>query len=276
MRRLFFAGDDADVDSLESGFFEPALQVRLRQPQPPVPVQLVRFFEAVLRQVEDHQLAARLQEKFPGVPAQEINFIQQERMLLGEQGTGWYYAAWHRGSVGQNKKLIAYCPIQLGTHPPRIWSVAVVALESEVEDALHSGSARLLALVAIVILTLILGGTVIYLIENRWGKVLESLVLAKTDALAKSEENYRSLVESAEDLIFTVDPEGRFQSLNTFTARFFGGHPEQFIGRHLASAFPKPTAARQVEMVRRVQSSGKSAREEFELPVIGPMARGWV
>jgi PAS domain S-box-containing protein len=209
------------------------------------------------------------EERFPEVPAQRINFIQQEKMLRGEQGTGWYYAAWHRGAVGQNRKLIAYCPVRVGGDPPTLWSVAVVALESEVEDVLHSGSVRLLALIGIVILALILGGAAIYWIENRWGKMLEAMVVAKTDALAKSEENYRSLVESAEDLIFTVDRDGRFQSMNTFTAHFFGGHPEQFVGRPLSAAFPEPGAARQLDLVRRVHASGKSLREEFELPLEG-------
>jgi PAS domain S-box-containing protein len=209
------------------------------------------------------------QERFPEVPAQQINFIQQEKMLRGEQGTGWYYAAWHRGTVGQNKKLIAYCPVRVGADPPKLWSVAVVVLESEVEEVLHSGSVRLLALVGTVILTLILGGAAIYLVEARWGKMLEAMVVAKTNALAKSEENYRSLVESAEDFIFTVDRDGRFQSMNTFTARFFGGHPEQFIGRHLSAAFPEPGAERQLDLVRRVYASGKSLREEFELPLEG-------
>jgi PAS domain S-box-containing protein len=209
------------------------------------------------------------EERFPEVTAQQINFIQQEKMLRGEQGTGWYYAAWHRGAVGQNKKLIAYCPVRVGTDPPKLWSVAVVALEAEVEEVLHSGSVRLLALVGIVILALILGGAAIYLVEARWGKMLEAMVVAKTNALAKSEENYRSLVESAEDFIFTVDRDGRFQSMNTFTARFFGGDPEQFIGRHLSTAFPEPGAERQLDLVRRVHASGKSLREEFELPLEG-------
>ena len=43
----------------------------------------------------------------------------------------------------------------------------------------------------------------------------------KDEALRKSEEKYRSLVESAEDFIFTVDESGCFQSLNNFTANFY-------------------------------------------------------
>jgi PAS domain-containing protein len=166
-------------------------------------------------------------------------------MLKGEQGTGWYYSGWHRGYTGPTKKLIAYCPTQVADTPPRFWSVAVVAPQSEVEEALSRGSFRLLLLQGLVVLAVILGASAIIWLENRWSSVLEAKVIAKTDALAKSEEKYRSLVESAEDLIFTVDREGRFQSLNTFTAKFFGGAPEAFVGRHLSSAFPEPSAANQ-------------------------------
>jgi PAS domain S-box-containing protein len=207
------------------------------------------------------------EEKFPDISNERIHFIQKEKMLKGDQGTGWYYSGWHRGYTGPTKKLIAYCPVQVADTPARFWSVAVVAPQSEVEDALRRGSFRLLLLQGVVVLAVILGAAAIIWMENRWSSVLEAKVLAKTDALAKSEEKYRSLVESAEDLIFTVDREGRFQSLNTFTAKFFGGAPEAFVGKHLSSAFPEPSAAHQARLIAGVHLSGKSLREEFELPM---------
>ena len=206
-------------------------------------------------------------EKFPDMSNERIHFIQKEKMLKSDQGTGWYYSAWHRGYSGPTKKLIAYCPIQIADAPARFWSVAVVAPQSEVEDALRRGSFRLLLLQGLVVLAVILGAAAIIWLENRWSDLLEAKVLAKTTALAKSEEKYRSLVESAEDLIFTVDRAGCFQSLNTFTATFFGGAPEAFVGRHISSAFPESNAAHQVGLIEQVYLSGKSIREEFELPM---------
>jgi PAS domain S-box-containing protein len=207
------------------------------------------------------------EERFPDVSFKRINFIQREKMLKGEQGTGWFYSGWHRGPTGPMKKLIAYCPVQIAENPPQIWSVAVVAPESEVKNALQRGHFRLIVLQGLVIMAVVLGAAAIIWLENRWSKVLEARVLSKTEALAKSEEKYRSLVESAEDFIFTVDREGRFQSLNTFTANFFGGPPEAFIGRHLESAFPAEEAARQAQVIERVFAAGKSLREEFEIPL---------
>jgi len=206
-------------------------------------------------------------EKFPALSHERINFIQKEKMLQGEQGTGWFYSAWHQGITGPMKKLIAYCPIPISNNPRQMWSVAVVAPESEVEDALRRGSTKLFLLLGLVVLAVALGAGAIIWLENRWSKVLESRVLSKTEALVKSEEKYRSLVESAEDFIFTVDREGRFQSLNTFTANFFGGPPEIFIGKSISNAFPAPQVDRLTALIARVHSSGKSIREEFELPL---------
>jgi PAS domain S-box-containing protein len=165
------------------------------------------------------------------------------------------------------KKLIAYCPIPISDNPWQMWSVAVVAPESEVEDALRRGSTRIFLLLGLVVLAVALGAGAIIWLENRWSKVLETRVLSKTEALVKSEEKYRSLVESAEDFIFTVDREGRFQSLNTFTANFFGGPPEIFIGKPISNAFPAPQADRLTALIARIHGSGKSIREEFELPL---------
>ncbi len=210
------------------------------------------------------------EERFPDVSFKRINFIQREKMLKGEQGTGWFHSGWHRGPTGPMKKLIAFCPVRISESPPQIWSVAVVALESEVKDAMQRGHFRLILLQGLVIMAVVLGAGAIIWLENRWSKVLESRVLSKTEALAKSEEKYRSLVESAEDFIFTVDREGRFQSLNTFTANFFGGPPEGFIGRPLSSALPGPEAERQSKLIADVYRSGKSVREEIELPAERP------
>nr|MDA3834627.1 ATP-binding protein [Spirochaetales bacterium] len=78
-----------------------------------------------------------------------------------------------------------------------------------------------------------------------------------------SKERYRILVESAEDFIFTVDNSGRFRSLNSFTAAFFGGVPSQFIGRPLSNLFSQEIAEKQLKLIKSVFQFGKSMRDEF-------------
>jgi two-component system, NtrC family, sensor kinase len=205
------------------------------------------------------------QEKYPSVSYEPINFIQKEKMLKGEQGTGWFQSSWHRGITGPMTKLIAYCPVAVADNPLQRWSVAVVAPESEIDAGLRRGTNKLLLILGLTVGMMILSAGGIFWLENRWARVLEATVLAKTEALAKSEEKYRSLVESAEDFIFTVDREAHFQSLNTFTANFFGGPPERFIGRPIADAFPGREAEQFARLIEGVYGSGKSMREEFEL-----------
>ncbi len=205
------------------------------------------------------------QQKYPDLSFAKINFIQKEKMLTGNEGTGWYDAGWHRGITGPIKKLIAYCPVVIAAAPPQTWSVAVVAPVSEIEGALRKSSLQLFMLQGLVIVFVVSGSAALLWFEVRWSRLLEKKVSRRTEELKKSEEKYRSLVESAEDFIFTVDNDGLFQSMNSFTANFFGGHPDDFVGKDLASIFPEETAEKQLKLIRLVYQHGKSVREEFKI-----------
>ena len=205
------------------------------------------------------------EEKNPNLSYEKINFIQKEKMLKGQAGTGWYFSGWHRGITGRIKKLIAYCPIIVSDNPPQKWSVAVVAPVSEIEGAVHKGHLRQFLLQGLILLVILLGASAVLFFEIRWSRVMEKKVAQRTEDLKKSEEKYRSLVESAEDFIFTVDSEGIFQSMNSFTANFFGGPPEKFLNKGLSSLFPDKVAEKQLKLVGLVYKLGKSVRDEFEL-----------
>jgi PAS domain S-box-containing protein len=207
------------------------------------------------------------EEKYPGPSFGVIHFIQKEKMLEGETGTGTYYSGWHRGITGNIKKLIAYCPLVLSGSPPRKWSVAVVAPTSEIEDWIHRGYLRLFFLQGLVILVILVSAGALLFFEMKWSRALERRVDQRTEDLKKSEEKYRSLVESAEDFIFTVNSEGVFQSMNSFTANFFGGRPEVFIGKKLSALFSEGVAEKQSEAVKQVHAVGKSVRDELEVEI---------
>jgi len=207
------------------------------------------------------------QEKYVDVPLGAIGEIQQEKMLKGEEGTGIYYSGWHRGITGKIKKLIAYSPVNTSQRPPHLWSVAVVAPNSEIEDAVQKGHIRQLLLQGLVIFAILFAAVAVLFFEMRWSRALEKRVSQRTEELKKSEEKYRSLVESAEDFIFTIDFDGNFQSMNSFTAIFFGGRPEDFVGRGLSSLFPEKVAQAQLKLVKLVFKAGKSVRDEFEIPI---------
>jgi len=204
-------------------------------------------------------------EEDPGVSYERINFIQENRMLKGEEGTGWYYSRWHREDLGRVEKLIAYAPVRVALHPSRNWSVAMVAPAWEIERAFRSGEGILLFSQGLVVVVILAGAGAVLFFEVRWSRTLEERVSQRTEELKKSEERYRSLVESAEDFIFTVDASGMFQSMNSFTANFFGGRPEAFTGKPMEALFGREVAERELKLIRLVFRWGKSVRDEFSL-----------
>jgi two-component system, NtrC family, sensor kinase len=204
-------------------------------------------------------------DREPDISHHLIDTIQRENMLKGLEGTGYYHSGWHRGVTGKIEKLIAFSPILISEAPPQVWSVAVVAPVFEIEDALGNIHRRQALLQALVILVIVVaGGTVLYF-EMRWSHRLEQTVRDRTLSLKRSEENYRSLVESAEDFIFTLDQGGKLLSVNTFTASWFGNRPEALIGVGVDRLFTPQVAERQFEILQRVFQNGKSVSDEFEL-----------
>jgi two-component system, NtrC family, sensor kinase len=203
----------------------------------------------------------------PDISQDQINAIQRDNMLKGMEGTGFYHAGWHRGITGNIEKLIAYSPVIVSTAPPQTWSVAVVAPLFEIEDAvgkIHRWQAILQGLLMLVIMAA--GGFVVFF-EVKWSHRLEEMVRARTTALKRSEENYRSLIESAEDFIFTLDREGKLLSVNSFTATCFGSSPEELIGCGIDCLFTQEVAERQLTIIRTVYERGKSVRDEVELKI---------
>lgn len=205
------------------------------------------------------------QGKNPHFSFKKIDHIQKKKMLKGEAGTGLYETTWHRGITGRVEKLIAYCPVTISCNPPRRWSVAVVAPVEEVADEVKKATGRQFGLQGLVIVVIVLGAAAILFMEQRWSHRLEKTVEKRTAAYRRSEEKYRSLVESAEDFIYSVDRSGRFLSMNNFTAKFFGGSAKEFIGRGITDLFEADVARRQLELINLVFRFGKSVRDELEI-----------
>lgn len=67
-------------------------------------------------------------------------------------------------------------------------------------------------------------------------------------ALQASEARYRRLVETAHDLIWSVDEEGTITFINQAARRVYGREPEEMIGRPYSDFIPVEEAARQAEI----------------------------
>ncbi|MBW8042372.1 MAG: PAS domain S-box protein [Planctomycetes bacterium] len=76
-------------------------------------------------------------------------------------------------------------------------------------------------------------------------------------ALREGEEKYRTLVESAGELICTIDENGVFLFINEIGAKRLGGKPEVCIGKTMWDLFPKKIADQQTASVRQVINTGE-------------------
>ncbi len=71
-------------------------------------------------------------------------------------------------------------------------------------------------------------------------------------ALAASEERYRSLAEASHDMIYIISENGSVEYANGFAARQFSLAPEAITGRKMGELFSGSTASRQQENIAEV------------------------
>ena len=131
---------------------------------------------------------ARKQSK-PCISYTQINNIMKDRMLMGEKGAGTYTSGRHRSIEGEVTKLIAFTPVRSDAiQQDRVWSVAVVAPMSEVEEAVHSVSIRNLFVETALIMGIFILGLIIAIDQNRMSRTLAELVKrTETDLHEKRE-----------------------------------------------------------------------------------------
>ncbi len=214
--------------------------------------------------------------KDPYISFKQINQIQKTKMLDGKEGTSEYISGWHRGVTKTMEKLIAYAPVHIGAaNATRIWSVAVVAPSSEVEGAIHSVYVRQsLIQGAFVLAVLVIFGFLV-INERAWLKTLEEEVHVKTKDLARyaerlkrSEERYRSLIESADDMIFTLDRSCTILSVNRYCTELLGRNPTTIVGENLLNLFHYEDPDAVCSLVERVFETCETVSHE-ESVIIG-------
>ena len=96
---------------------------------------------------------------------------------------------------------------------------------------------------------------------------------ASEKALRESEEKYRSLADSAEDLIYILDRDDRVIYINRFGLKMLGKSSDEVIGRPRGDLFPEAEANRQYQNIRQVFTSGMPVRIENCIPL--PCGERW-
>jgi len=109
---------------------------------------------------------------------------------------------------------------------------------------------------------------------HRLGGALRVLA-RQSDALARSERDFRSLADNLPDVVVRFDREGRHRYANPAVVRATGLPPEAFIGKTNAElGMPPETVDFWGDTLRRVFTTGRSERIEFSYP--GPQGvRHW-
>ncbi len=74
--------------------------------------------------------------------------------------------------------------------------------------------------------------------------------------LAKSEQKYRHLVETSQDIIFSTDQAGYFTFINQAVKQIYGYEPEEMIGRPFTDFQSPEQAAKDIEVFQEVLQTG--------------------
>jgi len=90
-----------------------------------------------------------------------------------------------------------------------------------------------------------------------------------TRRLQLSENKYKMLVESAQQVICTIDENGTFLFINKFGAEGLGAKPEELIGRSMWELFPNNIADENVQFVTNAITADIHVCREYETEVFG-------
>ena len=75
---------------------------------------------------------------------------------------------------------------------------------------------------------------------------------ATENALIQSESKYRALVESSQDIIWSVDTEGRYTFINPAVQQIYGYQPAEMIGHFLTEFVPSEQIAKEQNLLERL------------------------
>ena len=78
------------------------------------------------------------------------------------------------------------------------------------------------------------------------------------EELRRSESKYRTLVETSQDVIWSVDKECRITFISPAAQGVYGYEPEELLGRHLLELVPPEWLERELQEIKKVMVKGSS------------------
>ena len=201
-------------------------------------------------------------ERNPEISYGAIEDIQQ-RMITGEEGVGRYISGLHRGQRGVIEKLIAYTPVHIDNH---IWSIAVCAPVSEVEEVIHITKRSEQYTLGFVILALILGAGFLFLTTYRWSRSLELEVERRTKELRETSDHLNNLIRYANAPIIVWNPDKKITIFNEAFEEMSGRSEAEMVGQLLDVLFPEESRS---DSLRKIESASKGEYwETVDIPIL--------
>ena len=201
-------------------------------------------------------------ERNPEISYRAIEQIQRQ-MMAGEEGVGRYISGWHLGERGEIEKLVAYTPVHTDG---QIWSVAVCAPISEVEEIIHISKRSELYTVVFVILALIIGGAFLFLTSYRWSHSLEREVAYQTKELRETSDYLNNLIRHANAPIIVWNPDKQVIIFNEAFEKMSGWSEAEMVEQPLNVLFPEESRSDSLQKIENA-SKGKSW-ETVEIPIL--------
>lgn len=90
-------------------------------------------------------------------------------------------------------------------------------------------------------------------------------------ALEESEERYRKLAESTDDVIFIHDKNGTFTYMNQTGEQMLGIPVQDLIGKNIVDVFPQAVASHQQQQISKAFETAETVVAEMKIPIRGEM-----
>ncbi|MBU1397418.1 MAG: PAS domain S-box protein [Proteobacteria bacterium] len=194
-------------------------------------------------------------EKAPDISFEEIDRIMREKMMKGKSGTDAYISGWHGGQKGKIRKLITYAPFYLDG---RQYSVALATPEREVIPLSRKNLLNTLLTMATIAVIGLFGLLYILSLDRRRIEALEGET-GLAEKIKESRDYLRNLLETANDLIYTVDINGNLTYLNP-RVEDYGYTPGELMGKRFLTILTEKHHGRRFE-----KSIREKVRQAYEV-----------
>ena len=102
---------------------------------------------------------------------------------------------------------------------------------------------------------------------RKLNETLEDTIQKRTEALRKSEEQYRAVVDQASDIIYSTDEEGYFTFINQIGIKAFGFEIDEILGKRYIDFVPEEFKAPLFEYYTQFRDEKKES-DYNEFPII--------